>query len=69
MTQAEAAAIEMAIAKIVKVLRDEHAAAIEPLQARVVALERDLAAFEARAGDPEARGTTVTWLQQQRGRR
>jgi uncharacterized protein involved in exopolysaccharide biosynthesis len=64
MTPKEVDAIERAIAAVVKSLRDEHQAQLELLRDRLTAVERDLAAYEARIGDPSAAGSNVEWLRQ-----
>jgi uncharacterized protein involved in exopolysaccharide biosynthesis len=64
MTRDEVNALEHAIAAVVKQLRDEHQAQLELLRDRLTAVERDLAAYEARIGDPSAAGSNVEWLRQ-----
>jgi uncharacterized protein involved in exopolysaccharide biosynthesis len=67
MTRDEVEQLEHTLAKIVKQLRAEHAAELAPLRARLDAVERDLAVYEARAGGDDIKGSNVEWLK--RGRR
>jgi hypothetical protein len=67
MTADEVRQLEETIAAVVRALRAEHEAALGILRERLFAVERDLAAYEARAGAPEAKGDNIHWLKRGAG--